>query len=150
MSQAKNLHGAILGLCNPLLDISAEVPLTFLEKYGCALNNAILAEDKHLALYEELVAAYPVQYIAGGATQNSIRVAQWMLQVNIPNSNNNPEKCHVVPACSVTSSPHVFEFSSLICLFVWVSRSLAAPHTLVPSELTHTERPSVSQQKYAI
>lgn len=82
MSTTKNLHGSILGLCNPLLDISAEVPLAFLEKFGCTLNNAILAEDKHIALYEELVAAYPVQYIAGGATQNSIRVAQWMLQVN--------------------------------------------------------------------
>ena len=81
MSTSKNLNGAILGLCNPLLDISAEVPLTFLEKFGCTLNNAILAEDKHIALYTELVATYPVQYIAGGATQNSIRVAQWMLQV---------------------------------------------------------------------
>lgn len=81
MSTTKNLNGAILGLCNPLLDISAEVPLTFLEKFGCTLNNAILAEDKHIALYTELVATYPVQYIAGGATQNSIRVAQWMLQV---------------------------------------------------------------------
>ena len=81
MSQSKNLQGSILGLCNPLLDISAEVPIEFLEKYGCTLNNAILAEEKHIALYEELVAAFPVQYIAGGATQNSIRVAQWMLQV---------------------------------------------------------------------
>lgn len=77
----KNLHGSILGLCNPLLDISAEVPMEFIEKYGCALNNAILAEDKHIALYDELVSAYPVQYIAGGAGQNSCRVAQWMLQV---------------------------------------------------------------------
>eukprot|EP01039_Chlorochromonas_danica_P008767 gene8767-9669_t len=77
----KNLQGAILGMCNPLLDISAEVPLSLLEKYGVSLNNAILAEEKHLPLYQELIDNYPVQYIAGGATQNSIRVAQWMLQV---------------------------------------------------------------------
>lgn len=76
-----NLQGAILGMCNPLLDISAEVPMELLEKYGVSLNNAILAEDKHLPLYTELINNYPVQYIAGGATQNSIRVAQWMLQV---------------------------------------------------------------------
>ena len=44
-------------------------------------NNAILAEEKHLPIYEEMVASYPVQYIAGGATQNTIRVTQWMLQV---------------------------------------------------------------------
>ena len=30
--------------------------------------------------YEELVEKYNVTYIAGGATQNSIRVAKWMLQ----------------------------------------------------------------------
>ena len=29
--------------------------------------------------YQEIVEKYPVDYIAGGATQNSIRVAQWML-----------------------------------------------------------------------
>ncbi len=43
------------------------------------LNNAILAEEKHIPLYDELTSSYSVDYIAGGATQNSIRVAQWML-----------------------------------------------------------------------
>ncbi len=76
-----DLQGAILGMGNPLLDISADVPIEVLEKYGVTLNNAILAEEKHLPLYKELIEHYPVQYIAGGATQNSIRVAQWMLQV---------------------------------------------------------------------
>ena len=74
-------QGAILGMCNPLLDISADVPMSLLEKYDVKLNNAILAEEKHLPLYKELVENYPVQFIAGGATQNSIRVAQWMLKV---------------------------------------------------------------------
>jgi len=74
-----DLQGAILGMCNPLLDISAEVPLALLQKYDVALNNAILAEEKHLPLYAEMVADFPVQYIAGGAGQNSIRVAQWMI-----------------------------------------------------------------------
>jgi len=40
-----------------------------------------LAESKHLPLYSELVSKYEVEYIAGGAAQNSIRAAQWMLQV---------------------------------------------------------------------
>jgi len=73
-------QGAILGMCNPLLDISAEVPTDLLQKYELSLNNAILAEEKHQPLYPEIVKDYPVQYIAGGAGQNSIRVAQWMLQ----------------------------------------------------------------------
>ncbi|KAE9447942.1 hypothetical protein C3L33_20155, partial [Rhododendron williamsianum] len=50
-------------------------------QYDLKLNNAILAEEKHLPLYEEMASKYSVEYIAGGATQNSIRVAQWMLQV---------------------------------------------------------------------
>lgn len=69
----------ILGCGNPLLDISAEVPQSVLDKYGMTLNNAILAEAAHMPLYEELVANHDVTYIAGGATQNSIRVAQWFL-----------------------------------------------------------------------
>jgi len=80
MSSNLDLQGAILGTGNPLLDISADVPLELLEKYGVVLNNAILAEEKHIALYPELIENFPVQYIAGGATQNTIRVAQWMLK----------------------------------------------------------------------
>jgi adenosine kinase len=65
---------------NPLLDISSEVEADLLAKYDLKLDSAILAEDKHLPLYTELAAMPSVQYIAGGATQNSIRVAQWMLE----------------------------------------------------------------------
>ncbi|CAN8072471.1 unnamed protein product [Agarophyton chilense] len=73
-------EGVILGMGNPLLDISAAVSDEVLSKYGLEPNNAILAEQKHMPLYEELAAVDDVIYIAGGATQNSIRVAQWMLQ----------------------------------------------------------------------
>jgi hypothetical protein len=65
LKMSKNYQGAILGMGNPLLDISSEVPMEVLEKYGVTLNNAVLAEEKHLPLYQELVANYPVQYIAG-------------------------------------------------------------------------------------
>ncbi|KAB1199635.1 Adenosine kinase 2 [Morella rubra] len=74
-------EGILLGMGNPLLDISAVVDEQFLEKYDIKLNNAILAEDKHLPMYDEMATKYNVEYIAGGATQNSIRVAQWMLQI---------------------------------------------------------------------
>jgi adenosine kinase len=75
------MEGILFGMGNPLLDISANVPPSYLDQYSLKPNDAILAEDKHLPIYNELIANYqPVQYIAGGATQNSIRVAQWMLQ----------------------------------------------------------------------
>jgi len=79
-ADSSSFKGALLGAGNPLLDISAHVDQDLLDKYGLKLNNAILAEDRHHPLFEELVTNYKVEYIAGGATQNSIRVAQWMLQ----------------------------------------------------------------------
>ncbi|KAL3760830.1 hypothetical protein ACHAWU_007896 [Discostella pseudostelligera] len=74
--------GSLMGMGNPLLDISAEVPTSILEKYNVQLGNAILAEEQHLPIYKELVDSYNPQYIAGGATQNSIRVAQWIMSAN--------------------------------------------------------------------
>mmetsp|Transcript_50795 Transcript_50795/g.132047 ORF Transcript_50795/g.132047 Transcript_50795/m.132047 type:complete len:343 (+) Transcript_50795:32-1060(+) len=68
----------ILGFGNPLLDISAVVEQSVLDEWGVKLADAILAEDKHKPLYAKLAKTHPVEYIAGGATQNSIRVAQWM------------------------------------------------------------------------
>ncbi|KAJ7542565.1 hypothetical protein O6H91_09G000900 [Diphasiastrum complanatum] len=76
-----DLDGVLLGMGNPLLDISAVVDQAFLDKYDVKLNNAILADEKHFPMYKELADKFNVEYIAGGATQNAIRVAQWMLQV---------------------------------------------------------------------
>ncbi|KDR23079.1 hypothetical protein L798_10943, partial [Zootermopsis nevadensis] len=72
--------GLVVGLGNPLLDISANVDEDFLSKYDMKPNNAILAEDKHKPLYDEMVQKYKVNYIPGGATQNTLRVAQWILK----------------------------------------------------------------------
>lgn len=69
--------GAILGMGNPLLDISAVVKPELLAKYELKANDAILYEKEDL--FDELKKDYPVENIAGGATQNSMRVAQWIL-----------------------------------------------------------------------
>lgn len=67
----------ILGMGNPLLDISATVDTAMLDKYSLKANDAILYEKEDL--YDELLANHKVDYIAGGATQNSCRVAQWLM-----------------------------------------------------------------------
>ncbi|XLR55403.1 hypothetical protein S83_006075 [Arachis hypogaea] len=77
---SQSCDGILLGMGNPLLDISAVVDDEFLQKYDIKLNNAILAEDKHKSMYDEMTNKFNVEFIAGGATQNSIKVAQWMLQ----------------------------------------------------------------------
>jgi adenosine kinase len=78
--------GKLLGIGNPLLDICVtDVDQDFLDKYEVQLDNQILADPvKHADLYNDMVKLYgdKVQYIAGGATQNSCRVAQWMLTAN--------------------------------------------------------------------
>ncbi|XP_048472227.1 adenosine kinase isoform X2 [Rhincodon typus] len=73
-------QNALFGMGNPLLDICAIVDKDFLDKYGLKTNDQILAEDKHKELFDELVKRFKVEYHAGGSTQNSVKVAQWMIQ----------------------------------------------------------------------
>lgn len=72
----------LLGMGNPLLDMICEVSKDLLKKYDLKANDAILAEEKHKPLYEEIKKNYEISYRAGGATQNSIRGAQWLLPAN--------------------------------------------------------------------
>jgi len=71
----------VVGLGNPLLDISANVEEDFLSKYDLKPNNAILAEEKHKPMYDEMIKKYKVDYIPGGATQNTLRVAQVIVRL---------------------------------------------------------------------
>ncbi|XP_035997816.1 adenosine kinase-like isoform X2 [Fundulus heteroclitus] len=66
----------LFGMGNPLLDISAVVDKDFLDKFGLKPNDQILAEDKHKALFAEIVKRNKVEYHAGGSTQNSVKIAQ--------------------------------------------------------------------------
>ncbi|KAI9862965.1 MAG: adenosine kinase [Trichoglossum hirsutum] len=69
----------LLCLENPLLDIQAVGDVKLLEKYGLKANDAILAEEKHKGLYEDLLSNFDAKLIAGGAAQNTARGAQYML-----------------------------------------------------------------------
>ena len=71
----------IMGFGNPLLDISANVSQATMDEWGVKPGDIILADEggKHKPLYGKLTKDYAVEYIAGGATQNSIRVAQWVM-----------------------------------------------------------------------
>ncbi|KAK9887772.1 hypothetical protein WA026_000087 [Henosepilachna vigintioctopunctata] len=69
----------LIGMGNPLLDISAVVEESLLTKYDLKENEAVLATEKHTTLYTTLIDKYDVEYIAGGSVQNALRVAQWIL-----------------------------------------------------------------------
>lgn len=47
-----------------------------LKKYGLKPNDAILAEEKHMDLYEDLLQNHDAKLIAGGAAQNTARGTQ--------------------------------------------------------------------------
>jgi adenosine kinase len=70
----------IIGLGSPLLDMQAEVPMEFLTKYDLSLNNTFFAEPKHMPLYEELLTQPNFSKVPGGASLNTLRMAQWMAQ----------------------------------------------------------------------
>lgn len=71
----------LLGFGNPLLDMVATVPATFIEKYKFEMNSACLANESQQAVYGDMAKQFEIEWVAGGATQNSIRLAQWMLQM---------------------------------------------------------------------
>ncbi|ADV25846.1 Adenosine kinase, putative [Cryptococcus gattii WM276] len=74
----------IVCIGNPLLDITvgpAEGP-AYLQKYALNANDAILAEDKHMPIYDDIVTNASVSYVAGGAAQNAARAASYVLPAN--------------------------------------------------------------------
>lgn len=69
----------LLCLGNPLLDLQADVTPEYLEKYGLKPNDAILIEDKHKPIFEEVLQMDNVHILAGGAAQNAARGAAYIL-----------------------------------------------------------------------
>jgi len=78
MADISNLR--VIGFGNPLLDISAVVEDSEFENWKLKPGDIVLAPDVGATpeMYKAYMAKYPVEYIAGGATQNTIRVCQWM------------------------------------------------------------------------
>ncbi|KAL1571083.1 adenosine kinase [Candida albicans] len=69
-------------LGNPLLDLQAKVEKDYLQKYDLKDNDAILADPKHMPIFEELIKRDDLVLVAGGAAQNTARGAQYILPPN--------------------------------------------------------------------
>ncbi|KAA8899273.1 hypothetical protein TRICI_006361 [Trichomonascus ciferrii] len=69
----------LLVLGNPLLDLQAEVTEDYLKKYDLKADDAILVEEKHMPIFDEVVKMDNVHVLAGGAAQNGARGAQYIL-----------------------------------------------------------------------
>jgi len=66
----------------PTPDIQAFSNEELLKKYSLKANDAILAEEKHLGIYEDLLNNHNANLIAGGGAQNTARGAQYLLPPN--------------------------------------------------------------------
>lgn len=69
----------LVALGNPLLDLQVNVDSDYLKKYNLKDNDAILAEESHLKIYEEIIDNESLVLVAGGAAQNTARGAQYIL-----------------------------------------------------------------------
>ena len=58
-------EGILLGLGNPLLDITINTDESFLQKYSLLANNAREADQSHQALFDEIVRDHNPIYLAG-------------------------------------------------------------------------------------
>ncbi|KAI9503792.1 adenosine kinase [Coemansia spiralis] len=76
---SQNLRGALIGFCNPLLDISAVVEDGLLAEYKLKANDAIMASEEHLPLFQTLMDKYDPKLLPGGSAQNTLRGAQLLL-----------------------------------------------------------------------
>ncbi|CDR42156.1 CYFA0S08e04236g1_1 [Cyberlindnera fabianii] len=72
----------LVALGNPLLDLQIDTTTEVLDKYGLKANDAILVEEKHMPVFEEVLANPDKKIVAGGAAQNAARGAQYILPEN--------------------------------------------------------------------
>lgn len=78
----KDKTGAFFTLGHPILDISTDVPVEFLDKFDLNKNDMILCDpNKHGSLYEEICSneKFKTSLIPGGSSMNTARTIQWAL-----------------------------------------------------------------------
>ena len=64
----------MIGIGNPIVDISAPTDEESIEKFGLKFGQTIFADESNMGIYD-LIESHPdVSYIPGGSITNSIRV----------------------------------------------------------------------------
>ncbi|KAJ9114687.1 hypothetical protein QFC22_005563 [Naganishia vaughanmartiniae] len=81
MSEAPT-HPLLFCMGNPLLDMQVSNGEALLQKYNLKANDAILADENQMGIYDDVTKDYKVTYVAGGAAQNAARAAAYVLPPN--------------------------------------------------------------------
>lgn len=70
---------SIIGIGDPIVDISAEIDKDSIKKYELAWGSTVMANDKNIKIFNEIEKRDHVSYIPGGSVQNTMRVISWCL-----------------------------------------------------------------------
>ena len=70
----------MLGFCNPLLDATVHVTPEYLQKWNLRNDDAILADESYQPLIDDVCHKEGAIITQGGAVQNTLVMAQWMIQ----------------------------------------------------------------------
>lgn len=77
---------SLIGIGNPIVDISAELEQNELTKYNLDWGKTVFANDKNIGIYDCLEKKKDVSYIPGGSIQNCLRVICWCLKSSVNNN----------------------------------------------------------------
>jgi len=75
----------IIAIGNPIVDILAETDKETLQRYKLIFGGTFFANESNMGFYDELESKPQVTYIPGGSIQNTLRVANWCLNMEEQN-----------------------------------------------------------------
>ena len=78
---------SIIGIGNPIVDITAEINKEFIDKYGLHINEITFVNDNNYKFFGELVEMSKETHTPGGSIQNTLRVASCCLNMKSANKN---------------------------------------------------------------
>lgn len=70
----------IVSIDNPLIDATLDVDESYLKRWGLTLDNGILADSSYQPLIDEVLRNPNSHRTSGGACQNTLVMAQWLMQ----------------------------------------------------------------------
>ena len=78
---------SIIGIGNPIVDITAEINKEFIDKYGLHINEITFVNENNYKFFDELEEMSKETHTPGGSIQNTLRVASCCLNMKSANKN---------------------------------------------------------------
>ena len=76
---------SIIAIGNPIVDILAEIEKEIVQRFKLVWGGTFFADESNMGFFDELESRPQVTYIPGGSIQNTLRVANWCLNMEEKN-----------------------------------------------------------------